>query len=121
MTEINYEERVARGIALLDEKFPGWAEHINLALFDIQDPSYCVLSYLSYWQTAYRSYAEGKVLLGLPTGGDNYDREATDHGFNVDSDPSDLTLPRGYDMHYAFIDLTNVWRREIAARQEAAS
>jgi hypothetical protein len=38
-----YEERIARGIAVMDRVKPGWVSSIDLSTFDIQDTGMCVV------------------------------------------------------------------------------
>lgn len=42
-TELTVEERVANGMAFLDEHVPGWHDRICLDLLDIEDCTWCVL------------------------------------------------------------------------------
>jgi hypothetical protein len=37
-----YRKRIARGVALLDEKVPNWRGHIDLEFFDISNSERCV-------------------------------------------------------------------------------
>lgn len=39
-------ERVARGVALLDEKVPGWHDRIDLSRLDMWDEARCILGQL---------------------------------------------------------------------------
>lgn len=43
MTDTTVAERVARGVALLDEKRPGWAMEIELSVLDVRSPCFCIL------------------------------------------------------------------------------
>lgn len=54
MTE--FEERVAKGAALLDDSQPGWADRIDLETFDILDPCGCTLGQLFSWYSAGCAY-----------------------------------------------------------------
>lgn len=40
----NAEQRVARGVALLDQNMPGWADRVDLTRFSITSTGYCVLA-----------------------------------------------------------------------------
>lgn len=74
---MSYEERVRRGAALLDEKYPGWADRIELDRLDLGSCTTCVLGQLYQDQDieAYGwedddedepdNYDKGVHLLGL--------------------------------------------------------
>ena len=64
---MTYEERVANGIALLDEHYPGWDVHINTLTLSIDDPCLCVCGQL---ETA-GVLAEGWGPFGAPDVGRN--------------------------------------------------
>lgn len=42
-------DAVARGMALLDEKVPGWRKRIDLSTLDLSDPSFCIAGQLNCW------------------------------------------------------------------------
>lgn len=58
-TTTEFQERVARGAALLDEAKPDWVDYIDLTHFDITDPCMCALGQVYEW------YAAGCHILGL--------------------------------------------------------
>lgn len=115
MTEIDYEARVAKGIALLDEKAPDWAAKIQLDLLDIWDGDYCVTAQLS----GHRDFVTGMKMLDLEQGANN-SGSYTLHGFNAE-DPGAPGLPENYDQGDAFQTLNRIWKREIRARQNGDS
>jgi len=87
-------EAFGRGVDLLDEKVPGWADDISLPRLDMQDPDACVLAQLyGYWR-------EGVNILNLtqPT------RMVSHWGFDACDDLS-------------FAGLNYLWAAEIYARQ----
>lgn len=43
---MTHKERVANGMALLDEHYPGWLDYIDLDVLDISDPFSCVCGQL---------------------------------------------------------------------------
>lgn len=92
------EQRVTRGMHLLDKDRPGWHRRINLGSLNIARSDSCALG-----QT-YGSYGAGMVDLRITT------PEAIDHGFQVPR----LTLPG--NMRDEFDALTEEWRRQIEAR-----
>lgn len=100
MSEIDYAARVAKGVALLDQKRPGWERQIDLEDLDIQSPHSCVtaqLSGVSWWRT-------GMKQLDL-------DMESyTDHGFRVDDDREGEDYPV----------LNSLWRDVVTERLTAA-
>lgn len=114
MTKIDYEARVQKGIDLLDEKMPDWAEQIVLRELNIRSGCYCVTAQLSGEQ----DYSVGMALLGLEEGEQN-DGSYTLHGFQVE-DPDAPGLPDDYDEVDAFDTLNTIWKREIRERQEGS-
>lgn len=112
-TEIDYEARVAKGIALLDEKVPDWADRIDLDRLDVAHGGRCVTA-----QVSGATYVEGMRLLGL-----EHDAYATgsytDHGFMAEGWDAE-GMPPGYAQMDGYAVLNPIWHREIAARQEAA-
>jgi hypothetical protein len=125
ITTIDYEARVAKGIALLDEKFPDWAGLINLDTLSLSSTSDCVTAQLAHAKGKGSTYFTGMEMLGLTQGiGDvgSY----TQHGFNVetadrDELPPDYELPLAYDPYEGYKLLNQIWKREIKARQLAAT
>lgn len=99
-------ERVARGVALLDEREPGWADRIDLERLDVEDPCGCVL---------------GQTWDGPTLGGDPFIK-------HVDALLSDRTYSTaaayGFDAYYFdgrdFGQLTAEWRAVIAERRTEA-
>jgi hypothetical protein len=114
MTEIDYEARVQRGIALLDEKMPGWEDRIDVSALNISSAMHCVTAQLS----DVHSYVKGMEMLGLQDSWES-DGSYTQHGFSAENSFAD-GLPEGYDQAEAFQILTEIWMREIAARQDAS-
>ncbi|MGN6126738.1 MAG: hypothetical protein ACTHON_09250 [Humibacter sp.] len=105
--EIDYAARVARGIALMDEKWPNWATEIDLDRLDIKDGAVCMTAQYAqahnlggYWYQATQS-------LGLADEGDDYEA----HGFNT---------PGGRDQGGEFATLNGLWRAEILRRRAQA-
>jgi hypothetical protein len=103
VTDIDYASRVARGIALMDEKWPRWATEIDLEELDIEDGSHCVTAQYAAAQGEVRNWKIGMSLLGL-------DMEAyTEEGFRTyDEDQDDYPV------------LNRLWRDEILRRRAQA-
>lgn len=118
MTEIDYEARVRKGIALLDKKFPDWAGLIDLDILDINDGERCVTAQLAEHKAGDASYATGMDLLGLYLGSYN-DGSYTQYGFNAEVNHAP-DMPSNYDQLNAYAELNTIWKREIAARQAAS-
>jgi len=53
------QQRVQRGMTLLDKEYPGWREKINLAYLDLSSGCDCVLGQV------YGHYIEGSHEIGL--------------------------------------------------------
>ena len=102
--------RVARGVALLDERKPGWAGQIDLITLDVANPDMCVLGQL---------YPDHSSCFpdGFNAGLDDLDlHEGFTHG--VDCYPYDLIVEQRVD----YYKLTQEWRRVIEIlRQRQAS
>ena len=119
MDTINYEERVARGIALLDERVPDWVDMINLDRLDIRSGEFCVTAQIARFMFDDPHYATGMDYLGLENSEDYNDGSYTDHGFNVESWRAP-NMPDGYDPEDGYGVLNTIWKREISARLESA-
>lgn len=117
---IDYEARVAKGVALLDEKFPGWAEHIDVDTLMIASSNRCVTAQLAAWQSndPDTDYRDGMNLLDLTVGECN-DGSYTMHGFNAETEDAE-GLPVGYLQHRAYDTLEAAWKRVISERQATA-
>jgi len=96
MAEI--DECIARGVALLDARRPGWYRDVDIDILDMCAPDVCILGQL------YGSYSDGKWLLGLEF------RSGGRYGFDVYEDD---------DGDWSFEDLDNRWAIIIRARLEA--
>lgn len=100
MTDIDYAARVARGIALMDEKWPDWATEIDLEKLDIENGGHCVTAQYAAAQGEERGWGIGRRLLGLDM--DAY----TENGFRTyDEDCNDYPV------------LNDLWRTEILRRR----
>ena len=84
------DERIEAGIALLDEKVPGWEQHIDIQRLNMGDCKRCILGQL------YGDYNIGikKLEIGL--------MQDSELGFEVDSYEDE-----SYD------DLTEMWKEYI--------
>jgi hypothetical protein len=94
---VTIQERVQRGIELLDAKVPGWASRINLDNLQLSDCVECVLGQL------FGRFSKGADELGL----DYCSSKIRDHGF--DAQPSDATGD--------FQRLQKEWVRRIQERK----
>lgn len=113
-----FEQQIAAGMQLLDEKMPGWADQINVGTLDLNMSSRCVLGQL---MGDFFNYDVG-ALFGRAHSftWDFEDYILTDaHGFSAglwerDGDNSDVNSPGSTARYYA---LTNEWRAAINARR----
>jgi hypothetical protein len=119
-TQIDYEARVAKGIALLDEKFPDWAELIDVEILDVPDGERCVTAQLAQEVNGDRDmgYQDGAAMLGLEPDADYNQDSYTEHGFNAETNLAP-NMPEDYNQYAAYDTLNAIWRREISARQSA--
>lgn len=113
MSEIDYAARVQRGAALLDEKWPTWAQDIDLDTLDVGDGERCVTAQFYLSTSQENEYDEnwtfGRRALGLN------DKEYADHGFNGTEWMEGNSVPES-----TFATLNRLWRDLIIQRREAA-
>lgn len=76
--EIDYAARVARGIALMDEKWPHWATEIDLDALDIESSTCCVTAQYAGQKHGHADFGVGMDRLGLDS------TAYAKHGFNVE-------------------------------------
>lgn len=114
MTTIDYEARVAKGIALLDQKVPGWPDRIDLEQLSISSGTHCVTAQVS----GVFNYTVGMRMLDLEEGLCNTG-SYTQHGFQVE-DSDAPGMPEDYYTVEGYTTLNAIWKREIGARQAAA-
>jgi hypothetical protein len=110
MTDIDYAERVQRGIALLDEKWPAWATEIDLETLDIKSGYHCMTAQYAEHSTGDPDliWEDGMDLLGLSSSG--YE----EHGFNAAGAMSDEDAPID---HSGYDTLNGLWKAEIERRR----
>lgn len=60
--EVTVEERVANGMAFLDERVPGWRERIDFFCLDLGTTCRCVVGQI------YGHYDDGSDMLGISLG-----------------------------------------------------
>lgn len=105
--------RVARGVALLDEKVPGWVNKVDVEQLNVSNGTTCVLGQL------YGEYNFGRAKLGLD------EVQAAEYGFQ-------LRFPKGNGLAdlftilvAAFGDeypaLTKEWQRVIGVLKQNAA
>jgi hypothetical protein len=91
---VELEERVQRGAQLLDEKYPGWADRIDLRSFSISSPWLCILGQL------FGGYLEGVYSLNI------VQQEAL-YGFNI----------KPTEPFSTFRQLQKLWQEAIEERR----
>jgi hypothetical protein len=107
------ETRVARGVALLDEKVCDWVQRINLDFLNIEACEDCILGQLGDEGVEYTAFEDAAVaLIGADAFQYNSNAQSLiDHGFSDH---------RGGGIG-AFNALTAEWKRVILARRGGAS
>lgn len=110
MTEIDYASRVARGIALMDEKWPNWATEIDLEKLDIKSATCCVTAQYAKTHGLGNRWWEAMEPLGLG----EYDGTYEEHGFNGSVSVGGSVPDDAYDA------LNALWRSEIERRRARA-
>jgi len=95
-----YEARVARGVALLDERLPGWRDRIDLKKLRLDNACFCVLGQLYAGTTTLYGYFTGIHALRIVG-----DRRAGTCGFTLFGDEDDR----------CWKELEDEWKRQILA------
>ena len=116
MTDIDYAARVAKGVALLDEKRPGWEREIDLDALDIKSGERCVTAQLS----GVDDWAAGMNQLDLTAGNSG---TYVAHGFNAEEGCDCCERPDTpdyYDQDEAYGTLNSLWHGVITERLAAA-
>jgi hypothetical protein len=93
---------ISNGVTFLNGKYPGWAHEINLADFDMGDPSRCVIGQLE---------GDYEVVETMALMVDGILRAPNECGFDVIVDDFD-------DLAISYAELTQAWRREIKAQRK---
>lgn len=103
------QDRVASGVALLDQRVPGWVDRINVDRLDMASNVSCVLGQL------FSDYGVGCKALGLSV------RGAVDHGFQTNlpepregaSDVERILLFISVAKNNEYGPLNQEWRRVL--------
>lgn len=104
LEKIDYDKRVAAGVARLDDRIPDWFERIDLDALNVSNGNWCVTA-----QVSGGSWRNGMTLLGLDF------QEYVDHGFMIRY--SDYKTEAGADQAFAL--LNDLWYGVISERQES--
>jgi hypothetical protein len=103
-----FEQQIAKGVALLDEKWPGWHERINLDTLDIGSSCDCVIGQLypgiEFPGVTYELFPIGELMPRV--------YKMRECGFATDCHGLSYTER---DMRYK--DLTDEWVECIAGRR----
>ena len=106
--DIDYAQRVARGAALLDSRWPNWRDQVDLGRLDIASAHDCMTAQFAQWTTddGFADFSDGKNSLGLSTAG------YLGHGFNADQDESAEVGSDERAAHYSngIAALNALWR-----------
>ena len=99
----HFDEQVARGAAVLDERVPGWESLVDLDALDLRCVHRCVLGQVGARRFGFRRdpYAETVAALQL-------ELQTVRHGFN-------LAVP----LPWAWQALHRAWVQEISLRRAA--
>lgn len=100
-------ERVARGVALLDEKHPGWWERIDVDRLNLRSGCNCVLG-----QTWDGDYAGSSTAYMHHLDALLPEESYRDYEFGFDAEAED-----GEEQDDEYDALTAEWRRVILARR----
>ena len=84
-------ERIAKGVALLDDKRPNWRRHIDVDGLDLGSPRHCILGQL-YKNDA--TEGEDGFHIGTRKLGIDHDRLSTEYGFDINDEDSYADLQR---------------------------
>jgi hypothetical protein len=98
------QERIDRGVALLDREYPGWDDEIDLQLLDLSCSARCICGQVDNW---------GDMLARHAANGSGSAVDwATAHGFTVEVNNR---VTDDFDR------LTEGWRETIMARRGHAA
>jgi len=110
-----YEEQIARGIAVLNERRPSWRELIDMEQLDVISVMTCPVGQAyeitSNLTEAGRAWDAALVDLGAP----RYD---TIRGFYADSPTRAWAIDHGFETdggYTAYEELTDEWRRALTS------
>lgn len=115
----NYAERVAAGIAVLNENKPGWHDFINLDTLDLCSLSECVLgqvfgSYIAGTdELSISSCDELSISSHSDVNGEEVDGRRLQGDYGFDLHVGEYTS--GENVGYQFKRLTDEWIRQIKA------
>lgn len=99
-----FKDHVSAGVTLLEEKFPGWENRIDLEMLSMNSFQDCILGQL------YSGYYSGTYLLDLT------DEEAARYGFY----PGDSWYDsRGKDENGTSAEITDYWKSVILQKRAA--
>lgn len=101
-----FEAQIAKGIALLDEKYPGWEEKIDLSILDIGSGCECIVGQLypdQFNESLFNLFPEGDTVHKI--------KETRKHGLSIDC--HDMTYA---ERDNAYADLTDEWIAFISKR-----
>lgn len=132
MTNLTIAERVERGASLLDTRFPGWVDQVDLSRLNLESSCNCVLG------QRFGDFMVGarRTLLSPETSGVTMSRRTRErleeHGFLVsprDDEFIDLPGARKFRIvthdaeqriHDEYRDLTHYWAELITNRRAAS-
>lgn len=114
-----YEKKIAMGMALLDEKLPGWEDQVDLERLALNDCRRCVVGQLcgADDHTAYYKFWNQLQVWGILTYGEESPTsldQACEYGFAL---PERTLCDDPLRLMYA--NLTEEWRDAILTRRAA--
>jgi hypothetical protein len=129
-TDYDPEAAAAAGARMLDERLPGWRDHVDPARLDQADPTYfpdlsdctgCVMAQLDAWQTPDPTRVAGRFadgldrLLGEAMPYPERVAFAVEFGFRI---PDDRHFGVGEvpQAEALYVRLTEAWRRQLQER-----
>jgi len=120
--DIDYSARVAKGVALLDERFPDWWKLLNLDTLNVSDGMACVTAQAAQHLGVGRDWLDGMRHFGLTNDANTADDNTyIAHGFNAEDVPfDDFDVTEGwgrYSNSDALDRLTNLWRLVVLERR----
>lgn len=115
ITDADLDARVAKGAGLFDERYPGWASHINRDALDVGNTRYCAAAQVVCGSSEDDAYegAMDELNLGI------YDSETVAFGFILTTDEgiafNEANNCDG-DTTLIYAPLTAAWHRAINQR-----
>lgn len=117
----NMRLRIAAGMVQLDRHYPGWEEHIDKTLLDLENSAACIVGQTRRWQEQITSYtkqtAQTGSVVAINLESDDFDagrRFPPDLGMDL----AERDMSSSYSAKELYSWLTEEWILAINARRQ---